>query len=134
MSDSNSRNSRNSSPLDCDRIIAALPKSMQELAGRIGPAGVFELMQKVGGRRVYVSRGRKLSALIRPELLEALISVRGFGHFNMPLRTKLEKVLRNDALRADAAAGLSRDILIDRYGVTYRHLRRIIKAVPVSAR
>jgi Mor family transcriptional regulator len=124
---SDSANSRNSSVPDCEQIIAALPRTLRGLARRVGPAGAVELAQRVGGQRVYVCRGGRLSRLVRPELVEALIAERVSGAFDVPLATALETMLRDRAIRADAAAGIDRDTLVDRYGLGARQIRKIVK-------
>ncbi len=120
-------NSRHSSDADCDRIMAAMPSSLRALAQRVGVLEVFELVRAFGGQRVFIPRapGGRLSAHLSASFVEALIAERGGSKFDVPRAARLEALLRDDAIRADCAAGACIDELVERYGLCDRRIRRI---------
>ena len=133
----NSGNSRNSEPADCDRLVAALPGSMRRLVPYVGLRSVVELMRTLGGRRIFVPRNSAsaswLKTVLSAPLFDAIVAVYGGTNLEVPIIVSIERVLRNDAIVVDAAAGMRLDGLVDKYAMSYRHLRKIIRARALSA-
>jgi Mor family transcriptional regulator len=113
-------------------ITAAMPETGKELVGVIGFMPTIRLLAQLGGKRVFIQRtpaeDSRIVKAIGMELAEALGGHRGGHHMELPRLTSAERMLRDNALRADFDAGVPMDAIVDRYGITQRHARKILKA------
>lgn len=100
-----------------------------DLAAVIGPAALARLAELAGGLELYVPtrlpcRGA-LAALPSPAQ-EALVAAAGGSIVYVPRPRAAEREARDAAIRAAAAEGLSQRALARRFGLSQRHVRRIV--------
>lgn len=120
------------SDADRDAIIAALPVRARELVVIFGFLPTIRALIEFGGERVVVpvkvpaSDDHPLVARLGRETVEKLVSARPGDRFDMPGVTSIERLLRNNALRADFDAGVSVRELVARYRLSDRHVRMLL--------
>lgn len=114
-----------------DIRVSDLPLRFQEVAEIIGVPDALKLVSIWGGRRVYVPTGPRLrgSALHKalPELAELLALHFGGDHLAIPSLAHLGNRSRNRQIVCDRRAGLSASCLAEKYRLTERQVRSIIK-------
>lgn len=111
-------------------VLAALPWVAAEIAAIGGFAAMLRLVRDLGGRRVYLPRGRPacstrlgldLDAATHRRLLDRASAA---GTIELPSAWGVFVGLRRVAIRAAVRAGLSQRQIARAFGVTERHLRR----------
>lgn len=129
--------------VDDRAIVFAMPALGRELVGALGLMPTLALLRKFGGMRAFVPAklsddpselvSSLLAALGRPTV-KALIERFGGNLLELPLMASVERVLRDNALRAEFDAGAGVRTLVARYGLTNRTIRKLLKAQPVDRR
>jgi Mor family transcriptional regulator len=104
--------------------------AQQTLAEAVGEAQARRLIDTMGGASLYIPRHPSGTMLQRMTLAEAeaLCAQLGGESVEIPRCYGDKLALRDDSIRADAAAGVSRRDLALQYGITERQIRRIIAA------
>ena len=127
---------------DREAIVAVMPATARELVDVIGFDATLDVLRKFGGKRLHVPE--KLVDGVNYKLVEELgratavklVDVMPYTYLEPPTMISIERLLRDNAIRADfdrmCADGEPRlmDRLVDRYQVTQRHLRKVLKASP----
>jgi hypothetical protein len=120
--------------VDQDAIINAMPATARDLVSAIGFLPTLDLLQKFGGKRLFVpsklTEESKLIAALGRDVAEALVKRMGGSQLEPPMMSSVERLLRDNAIRADFDAGATVPELVDRYRLTQRHLRKVLKASP----
>lgn len=101
-----------------------------ELAELLGEQGLAALCAARGGRRVYVPRsvcaGHWLAELLGPEAADALAWRYGGCRIEIP-ELGARRANRNEEIRRCHAAGASMADVADRFGLSERQVRRILR-------
>lgn len=121
---------------------ALLPPRLQEFARVIGLDATMRLVERYGGRRIYVPAtprpGHPLAELIGHErfvLLCEEFSADGHGlRFELPKADRVLNALRNARIRADYGTRKSLRKLALEHGLTERHIARIVADAALSDR
>ena len=115
--------------------IDSLPKRLREAAELIGVPAALLLAREYGGRRLYVPlpanchEEHPLARLLGLDALRKLAEEwGGQEHFTIPCATNVQRVLRNAQVRAARAAGTCVSQIAQQFGMTERHVARIISA------
>jgi hypothetical protein len=121
-----------------DVDVADLPGTLRELAALIGLPATLTLIRHYGGVRLYIPKtlepGHILVRLLGPEAAQRLVAHYLPGeNFDVPRGQSLVRALRDRAIAAAAARGASSADLARGFGMTHRHVRRILhRADPVD--
>ena len=101
-----------------------------ELEGLIGSEGLRRLAKRRGGRRLYVPRsvraGHWLAESLGPEVAERLAFRYGGCRIDIPT-LGLSRTNRNEEIRRCRVAGASLADVADRFGLSERQVRRILR-------
>lgn len=117
-------------------IIAVMPKTAVELVDVLGLQRTLDLLHRIGGSRPFVPKPGNLSddsELVRQVGMDAAVelsAVFGGCHIEVPLLISVERLLRNQALRAEFDQGATVNNLARRFGLTNRHVRTVIARAP----
>lgn len=117
-------------------VVAALPSQARELAETIGLLPTLELLRRLGGLRVFIPA--KLSAKLVvevgcPDVAAKLVEAIGGSAIEPPSLASVQRLLRDNAIRADFDAGATPNELVARYRLTQRRLRTLLKASAATA-
>jgi Mor transcription activator family len=120
---------------DPEAVLRVLPVQAREIAMAIGLSATIELMRLYGGHRLFVPAvvSDKLIAEIGVELAAALVEARGGTTIESPSLRSIERLLRDNAIRADFDAGVSVAELVGRYRLSDRHIRVTLTARATTA-
>jgi hypothetical protein len=122
---------------DALAVLGVLPESARQLAEVVGLPLTLELMRALGGRPTFVRlkmhAGSPLAAVVGPEAAQALHERFGGSFLEVPRLVAVERMLRDNAIRADFDAGATPNELAARYGVTARRIRATLTASPCTA-
>lgn len=112
-------------------VLAALPDSAKRIAGMIGLATTLRLLWVCGGQRWFLAKykpqPKKIVESVGEQVAQALRELFGPGHLELPGVASVERALRNRAIRAGYLAGATLDELSDKYRITNRHLRFLLR-------
>lgn len=120
-------------------IMAVLPGRARELVDAIGFLPTIRMLLEVGGERVVIpvvvpsSDDSVLVSKLGRETVEKLVSACPGDRFDMPRVTSIERLLRDNAIRADFDGGASMRTLVRRYQMTDRHLRKLLGSRPQTS-
>ena len=125
---------------DRDAIVAAMPPTARELVDVIGFDETIKVLRNFGGKRLFVpaklieGNSYKLVEELGREIAEKLVDAMGGTRLEPPMIASVARLLRDNAIRSDydrmCADGeqCPMDRLVDRYQVTQRHIRKVLKA------
>lgn len=123
-----------------EEVTAKMCSSARALVETIGFEPALRFLKRYGGQRVFIPRTLPQSPdhwLMRefgPELAAALVRYFDGAHVEVPLLSSVERLLRDNAVRADfddlCAEGNPDPVrtLVERYGLTQRYLRKVLKS------
>lgn len=118
-------------------VTQALPATGRELAEAIGLLPTLELMRSFGGSRLFVPSGiadaQSLCDVLGRDAAAALVARYGGNSLEPATLQAVERLLRDNAIRADFDAGASLHELVRRYRLTGRAIRTILKASAATA-
>lgn len=101
-----------------------------ELEGLIGPEALRRLAARRGGRRLYVPRKVRplhwLAVLLGQDAADALAFRYGGCRIDIPT-LGLSRANRNEEIRRCRVAGASLAHVADRFGLSERQVRRILR-------
>lgn len=113
-------------------IVDALPKSMRYLLLLVPLVDVLKIISTYGGARVYIASRPKpnhaLVKLIGMESAQAIAGSEGGLILEIPLAMKVQNKIRNYAILASLAQGVSQSKTARAFGVTERTVRNTKKA------
>lgn len=123
---------------DDDAILGVMSPVAREIAEAIGIEATIDLLcrRKLGGKRIFIpprlEPGSALIADVGAEIAGALVVALGYGTLgrwlDLPLLSGVERLMRDNAMRADYAGGMKENQLVERYHLSHRHVRRMLKA------
>ena len=123
-----------------DEALAALPWAVAQIAESCGFAAMLQLVQRHGGRRIYLPRGRDACAArlgletLDPALHRRLLDrASAAGTIEIPSAWGVFVALRRVAIRAALHAGDTPQRLAQSFGIDERELRREADALPAQA-
>jgi len=126
--------------IDQAAIVAVMPATARELVDAIGFDNTLDVLRKFGGKKLFIptqlveGHTYKLVEALGLEIAEKLVDAMGGTRLEPPMMASVERLLRDNAIRKDydamCAAGerFPMDRLVDRYGITQRHIRKLLKA------
>lgn len=121
---------------DADAVRGALPTLGRELCDAMGLRPALKLMHQWGGSRVFIPstlcEASALADLLGHEAATALVSRFGGATLEPPSLRSIERLLRDNAIRADFDAGASRRELVRRFALTDRQVRSVLSASAAS--
>lgn len=110
-----------------------LPPQLRRLVGAIGVAGTVKLLRARGGTRLWLpQRGEASEILV--ELLGRTLAAQLVDAFpgervlSLPKLDKISAQMRDSAIRAEHAEGVSYAVLALRYDLTERQVLNIVKS------
>jgi hypothetical protein len=117
-------------PSDEAAVRAALPPLGREIEGLVGIERCLVLLRAHGGTRSFISRSAtasKFAGCLDADGLALIHAHFSAGHLELPRLHALERLLRDNAIRADFdSGGVSLSELSARYRLTQRYLRRLL--------
>ena len=123
--------------IDHAAVVAVMPATARELVEVIGFDATLDVLRKFGGKRLFVPSklvegfSHRIVDELGLEVAEKLVEAMGGSRLEPPMLASVERLLRDNAIRADYDSGsYTMDDLVDRYHVTQRHLRKVLKASP----
>lgn len=130
---------------DRQAVLAVMPETARELVEAIGFDDALQFLRKHGGKRVFIpgslpeDGGHWLIADFGHDLAARLVRYFDGAHLEVPMLSSVERLLRDNAIRSDfdamCRAG-ERDpmkALVERYRMTQRYLRKLLKASPSTS-
>lgn len=106
-----------------------LPHSVQVLIRLLGTKATMRVLQRFGGRSIYIPKKIKESSSLLAELtlseLEQMVQYYGGETIDLPQAGSLERHWRNLDIAAASAAGASRADLVAKYGLSQRQIGNI---------
>jgi len=109
---------------------ADLPETLKQVSEVIGFELTLKIVERWGGQRFYIPKHVVLTSdLVEVIGIEAALKLSwqlGEWQFEVPTCAQMQRVARNRAIRKDAAAGMSRNAMSQKYGLALRALRQII--------
>lgn len=98
----------------------------------LGFEPTIRLLQAHGGKRMFIATVQKpdgrLAQCIGPELTARLVNYFGRNAIEWPTLDRVKKLLRDNALRAAFDADATTDELVNRFGLSQRHVRKLLTA------
>ncbi|GEA12716.1 Mor transcription activator family protein [Alteromonas sp. KUL49] len=105
------------------------------IARAVGPAAAYKLLEQFGGQSFYISRNPTAKHVASKKLglavHQALADLWPDQEFELPLKTFVDKRVRNDAIRADATR-LSMRELVAKYTLSRGQIQEIIRGHQMS--
>lgn len=115
-------------------VIAVMPPSARDLVNVLGFAATMDLLNRFGGKRIFIPNrltdDAKIVGQIGREAAEKLVERMPGTRMEPPMLTSIERLLRDNAIRADFDSGMDIPELVDRYRITQRHIRRLLCRSP----
>lgn len=106
------------------------------LAAMIGEADAATLIERLGGRYLYIpcvpSSGSPLVLAIGHAAAARLCNAAAGSYLCLPSRTAVERHKRHSAILFDLTLGLSPVEVARRHGLTERHIRSIRRTLEVA--
>lgn len=108
---------------------AQLPESLAELVRVIGLGPCARLLERCGGRKVYVPKELRqdhpLTLIIGREAAALLIEHYQLSTIEIPKHETLVRAMRDNEIRQRHAQGASTSALAEAYWLSERHIRNI---------
>lgn len=116
---------------------ADLPASLREIVALIGLPAALTLVHHYGGVRLYLPKemdpGHVLVRLLGHDAAMRLITYRAAGDYiEVPLAERAIRAARNRAIRARMQRGATAAAVARAFGMTERHVWRILDGAPVD--
>lgn len=122
----------NLAPAQHAAVVALMPTLGHELVELIGFEPTITLLHAHGGKRMFIkaveSPDGRLAQCLGAELTAKMSGHFGRDHLELPTLDRVKKLLRDNALRAAFDAGASVNDLMDRFGLSQRHVRKLLTA------
>ncbi|MBL8316085.1 MAG: hypothetical protein JNK55_20300 [Rubrivivax sp.] len=111
-------------------IVDAMPGLARELVAVVGLTPVLQLLRSFGGSRRFLPKTAPWPAEIRQAIGDdattKMQKYLGGAHIELPRAAGVERLLRDNSIRADFDAGESLNALACRHHTTQRYIRRIL--------
>ena len=126
------------SEADQAAIIGAMSPVAREIVDAIGVTATIDLLcrRKIGGKRLFIPPqlmpDSSLIGEVGEAVAQALVACMGYDGLirvlDVPMLSGVERLLRDNALRADFDAGMNENQLVEKYHLSHRHVRKLLKA------
>ena len=120
------------SQADTATLMQALTPTAREMVHVIGLAAVVNLVRDLGGQRIFLHVSEppdsRITKSIGVEATALLSAFRGGHFFDVPMLTKVRRLLRDNSVRAGFDGGDDVNTLAARFELTARHTRKILGA------